>query len=289
MHGSSAPAWSALAESNAGCYFMQELTIAMTSTREYLDDLSAAGRHHFTTGEAAVALGGSTVAVRAALRRARQRREIAAPHRGFFVIVPPEYRRLGCLPPDQLVDQLMRFLGEPYYVALLSAAELHGAAHQRPQRLQVMVPRNRRPIECGATRVQFVARHDLERTPVVEQNTPRGRLRVSSPEATALELVGYADQCNGLDHVASILPELAETLRPAALRAAARLCPLVWSQRLGYLLERAGDHELATALAAHVRDQAAVLAPLVRSRSMTGAPRAEPWRLAINDSVGADP
>lgn len=260
----------------------------MGSARDYFDALSAAGRHHFTLAEAVAALGRSVVAVRAALRRASQRGEVASPHRGFFVVVPPEYRRLRCLPPEQFVPQLMKHLGQPYYVALLSAAELHGAAHHRPQRLQVMVPKNRRPIECGEARVQFVARRDLERTPVVEQNTPRGRMRVSSQEATALELVGYADQCGGLDNVASVLSELVEALDQKKVFEVARLCPVVWAQRLGYLFELAGRDDLANVLADHVRTEGATLAPLVRSRSMTGAPRAERWRLAINASVEAD-
>jgi predicted transcriptional regulator of viral defense system len=260
----------------------------VTSARDYFNDLSAGGRHHFTLAEAVAALGGSIVAVRAALRRANQRGEIASPHRGFFMIVPPEYRRLRCLPPEQFIPQLMKHLGEAYYVALLSAAELHGAAHHRPQRFQVMVPKNRRPIECGEARVAFVARHDLQRTPVVEQNTPRGKMRVASPEATALEIVGYADQCGGLDNVASVLSELVESLDPKKLLEAAHLCPIVWSQRLGYLLERASRDDLASVLADHVRAQTATLAPLVRAKSMKGAPRAERWRLAVNASVEAD-
>jgi predicted transcriptional regulator of viral defense system len=255
---------------------------------KYFDELAAAGRHHFTMAEAIVALGGSVPAVRATLRRAAKRGEIACPHRGFYVVVPPEYRRLGCLPPEQFIPQLMKHLGEPYYVALLSAAELYGAAHQRPQRFQVMVPKNRRPIECGGALVQFCARHDLERTPVLERNTPRGSMRLSSPEATALELVGYQDQCGGLDNVASVLAELAEPLRANELLEAARLCPVSWSQRLGYLLERTDHDELAGVLEEHVRGQAATLAPLVRAKSMKGAPRARRWRLALNVSVDAE-
>jgi hypothetical protein len=75
----------------------------------------------------------------------------------------------------------MEYLGEYYYVALLSAAEFHGAAHHRPQTFQAMVRRNRRPLKCGEVRVRFVARNDLDRTQTVEKNTPRGKLRISSP------------------------------------------------------------------------------------------------------------
>ena len=80
----------------------------MPSAAKYILDLAARGRHHFTTAEAVKALGASVPTVRAALRRLKTRGEIADPHRGFHVIVPPEYRRLGCLPADQFVPQLMR-------------------------------------------------------------------------------------------------------------------------------------------------------------------------------------
>lgn len=257
----------------------------MRFAAHYITDLAARGRYHFTTEDAAAALGRSLPTVRSALRRLMAKREVAAPYRGFYVIVPPEYRRLGCLPADQFVPQLMNHLGESYYVALLSAAELHGAAHQRPQAFQVMVKTNRRPIECGEVRVQFVARRDLERTPFVEKTTPRGVMRVASPEATALELVGYADQCGGLDNVASVITELVEALDAAKLIAAARLCPIAWAQRLGYLLDLTGHRELGTALTPIVRELARVFAPLVRAKPKSGAARIKRWKLVLNATV----
>jgi predicted transcriptional regulator of viral defense system len=260
----------------------------MAHAAQFLADLAAAGRHHFTTEEVVRALGVSLPAVRASLRRLKAKREIADPHRGFHVIVPPEFRRLGCLPADQFIPQLMEHLGEPYYVGLLSAAELHGAAHQRPQSFQVMVKTNRRPLVCGDVKVQFVARKDLEQTPVIEKNTPRGKLRVASAEATALELVGYADQCGGLDNVTSVLTELVESLQAETLVAASRLCPIAWVQRLGYLLDLTEHRDLAEALVPYVKEHARVFAPLVRARPRAGAERLERWKLAVNAAVEPD-
>lgn len=151
-----------------------------------------------------------------------------------------------------------------------------------------MVKSNRRAIVCGQVRVQFVARKDLETTPVVEKNTPRGRLRVSSPEATALELVGYADQCGGLDNVATVLSDLVETLDSKRLVEAARHCPIVWAQRLGYLLDVGGHRDLADVLAPHVSEHAHVVAPLVRAKPRAGAQRVARWKLAVNESVEPD-
>lgn len=180
----------------------------------------------------------------------------------------------------------MDHLGLVYYAALLTAAELHGAAHQRPQSFQVMLARNRRPILCGAVRVTFTARHDLERTPVVLRNTPRGVLRVASAEASAIELVGYADACGGLDNVATVLREL--PLDAERLRAVAESCPLFWVQRLGYLLELVERSTLAEVLLPRVHAQARAPAPLVRAAATAGAPRNQRWRLILNTEVEPD-
>lgn len=260
----------------------------MRAAASYIVDLAARGRHHFTTEEAAAALGSSVPAVRAALRRLKAKGEIAAPYRGFYIIVPPEYRRLGSLPADQFVPQLMQHLGEPYYVALLSAAELHGAAHQRPQALQVMVKSNRRAIECGEVRVQFIARKDMEGTSVVERKNPRGLLRVASPEATALELVGYADQSGGLDNVASVLAELAPAIDPDRLVSECGRSPIAWVQRLGYLLDLTEHRDIADKLEPAIGERAKDVAPLVRAKSRSGAPRDERWKLAVNATVEPD-
>lgn len=256
---------------------------------EFIEELASRGRYHFTTGEAVASLGGHVPAVRAAMRRLKAKGRIANPHRGFHVVVPPEYRRLGCLPAEQFVPQLMEHLGATYYVALLSAAELYGAAHHRPQSFQVMVKTNRRPIQCGKVQVEFIARKDLEHTPIVERNTPRGVVRVASPEATALELVAYAARCGGLNNVASVLAELAEALDPQRLIAAAALCPIAWVQRLGYLLDAGGHQGLADALVPDVQDRAHVVAPLVPAEAKTGAEHIERWKLAVNATVEAEP
>jgi len=260
----------------------------MSTASKFVAGLASIGRYHFTTEDVSKALGISVVAARAVLRRMKARGEIADPHRGFHVIIPPEYRRLGCLPPEQFIPQLMEHLGEDYYVALLSAAEFHGAAHHRPQTFQVMLKRNRRSLECGNVRVQFVARKNLDRTPTVEKNTPRGNLRLSSPESTALELVGYADQCGGLDNVASVVAELAESIEGSKLAHAARQCPIAWVQRLGYLLDLTDHAQVADSLVDYVQAHATVVAPLVRSQSKASAARENRWKLAINASVEPD-
>lgn len=256
--------------------------------REYVANLAARGQHHFTTGEAVRAIGGTPSAVRSQLRRLKAQGAIAEPVRSFHVVVPPEHRSRGCLPAEQFIPQLMDLAGEPYYIALLSAAERHGAAHQRPQAVQVMVRKNRAAIECGRVRVEFVARHDLERMPAKEFNTPRGVARCSTPEVTALELVGYPNHAGGLNNVATVLRDLAEEMGAEELVVAARLSPVSWSQRLGYLLERVEESDLAQALGPLVKAHARSYTPLRRAASSAGAKRDATWKLIVNVDVEPD-
>ncbi len=246
------------------------------------------GRLAFTTADVVQALSKSVPAVRAQLRRLKKKGHIADPFRGFHVVVPPKYRRLGCLPADQFVPQLMAHLNEPYYVALLSAAAYHGAAHQKPQLFQVMVPKARRDLRCGGVRVVFVARHDMRDTPVIERNTPAGVIRVASPAATALELVGYPERCGYLDNVATAVAELAESIDGEALEAEARRAPVAWVQRLGYLLALLEQNELAERLDDVLATSTVFVTPLAPWKSSAGAPRDSRWHIAVNTNVEPD-
>ena len=252
---------------------------------EFVSALASKGRYHFSTNEAAHEIGASRVAVQAAIRRLRQKGGIATPFKGFNVIVPPEYRSLGCLPPEQFIPQLMKHLGLEYYVGLLSAAELHGAAHQRPQTFQVVVALNRPLLRCGEVRVRFIARRNVGKMPAVRRNTPRGFVEVGSPETTAFDLVGHAHQCGGFGNVATILAELAEKLRPKELARIAPLSPIPWAQRLGYLLEAAGGASVTGPLAEHVSRAAREYVPLGRGRGERSRKRSTRWKLIVNEAV----
>ena len=256
--------------------------------RQFIEGLAVLGRYHFDSAEAQAALG--ETAAKFALSRLAKQGAIASPARGFYVIVPPEYRALGCLPADQFIPALMKKLGVAYYAGLLTAAQYHGAAHQRPQEFQVFLERRRPPIECGKVRVSFMIRKRLPEVLVQDLNTPRGALLVSTPEATAVDLVGYQFRAGGLDQVATVLSELAEKLDPARLAAAATAA-IPWAQRLGYLLERVGASDKVAPLKEYVRarvHESALLVPSVRRPRATrteNLSRDDDWKLYINANV----
>ncbi len=160
---------------------------------DLVDSLQATGQYVLTREQAGSALGVSEEALRKAVQRLVAKRRLAAPRRGFYVIVPVEYREAEAPPPSWFIDDLMKFLGQPYYVGLLSAAALHGPAHQQPQEFQVVTNKQLRSMNVGRARFHFFRKLHLERTPTMEVQTETGAMRVSTPESTALDLVRYIE------------------------------------------------------------------------------------------------
>jgi len=261
----------------------------MLKARDFLTNLMSVGQHSFSTAEIQKALGIRQAAVWLTLSRLAKQGLIASPVRGYYVIIPPEYRSLGCLPADQFIPDLMARLELPYYVGLLSAAQYYGAAHHRPQEFQVMLERNRRPIRCAKVAVTFIARRRMAEVPVATSfSTARGPVRVSSPEATAIDLVGYPEHAGGLDNVATVLEELSERFSPAALVAAAGTAPLPWAQRLGYLLESVSSAgRLTGPLKTYVHTHVRQYTPLLPSVDHEGE-RSEDWKLIVNTEVESE-
>lgn len=256
--------------------------------KDYLAQLAQGGRYFFTSQDASRRLGASRDAVKLALNRLRRKGDIASPGRGLYVIVPPEYRSLGSLPAEQFIPDLMRQAKARYYAGLLSAAQYHGAAHHRPQEFQVMVGKARRPIECGKVRVVFHVRKRIVEVPTQEFNTPRGTVAVSTPDATAFDLIGYETHIGGLDAVATILAELVEKLDADKLLAIAPTVPLPWVQRLGYLLVRTGEAPKANLLKDYVRKRARESTALVPSAPIADQPRNRDWKLIVNADIEAE-
>jgi predicted transcriptional regulator of viral defense system len=255
---------------------------------QFIDQLIAEGRYCFNTEQALNSFGSTVVATRAALRRLRHKGELAMPYKGFYVIVPPEYRKSGCVPASHFIPYLMEHLGEKYYAGLLSAAEYHGAAHQRPQVFQVIVAKNKPTITCGDVRVEFIARKNVDEVPVSDFKTPRGYLKISTPAATAFDLVGYTRHAGGIDNVATILAEVVEKIEGKELVSMAVLSPIAWAQRLGYLLDHAGAQKKTGELAEYIDQKNALPTPLVPSRPFRGTVQVKRWRILVNTDVGAE-
>jgi predicted transcriptional regulator of viral defense system len=255
---------------------------------DLVDRLQASGRYTFTRTEVERETQLSESSLEAALRRLRARRRIATPRRGFHVIVPLEHQSAGAPPPPWFIDDLMRFLGQRYYVGLLTAAALHGAGHQQPMVFQVVTDRPTRPARVGRARIAFHVTRNLESVPVVALTTETGTMRASTPEATAFDLVRFVAAAGHTNNVATVLSELAERLSADEL---ARLAPhhlLPDVQRLGFLLEFVGEGVKAVRLQSWLGEQRVRPVVLARGRPKGSVKPVGAWRVIPNVDVEID-
>lgn len=259
------------------------------SLADLVDSHQASGRYVLTREQALAALGVSGEALKKAVRRLVDKRRLAVPRRGFYVIVPVEYREAGAPPPSWFIDELMKFHGQPYYVGILSAAALHGAAHQQPQEFQVVTSKQLRPAVAGRARIRFFKKRHVERTPTMATRTETGTMKVSTPEATSLDLLRYLEAAGHLGNVATVLAELAERLDARRLRDVARAeGDLSIAQRLGYLLEHVGHGDVAAALAEWVAGERPRLVALRPDRPSRRAPKDLRWRMRANERIESE-
>lgn len=265
---------------------MCEMSMPEVAPRNLPDLLLSRGQHVFTLSEAAQVLGSGADAVRKGIERLVATHQIVSPARGLYVIIPPEYRSWGTVPGAHFIDAMMRALGRRYYVALLSAAELHGAAHHAPQVFQVMVDRPVADRDLGRTRLRFFTGHHVIDADSERRNTPTGTMLVSSPELTAVDVVDRMPAVGGINNAATILTEL-ELTDGAALALHAQHRGLATARRLGWLLDLVGadvERSALHAIAAPDRGVPSDLRP--------GGPRRGPtdpvWGVRVNADVEPD-
>ena len=212
------------------------------------DALLAAGVHTFTTEDAAEMAGIKPESARPALARLIKNKLAFSPARGLYIPIPPEFRSWGTVPAAWFIDPFMAHLGRGYYVGYLSAAEVHGAAHQRPQVFQVVVDRDVRDREFGRVRLRFITNRGAAELPTVRVNTPTGTMVVSTPELTAIDLANRPENGGALHNVATVLIDLANDgkLDDKSLARIARSFPIAACRRAGWIIEHFTDLRLDT-------------------------------------------
>ena len=112
----------------------------------WIDQRQSQGLYHFNREEALKTLNTSETALKQAATRLIKKNRIVRVYSGFYIIVPLEYVSTGVLPAEWFIADLMDYVGQPYYVGLLSAALLHGAAHQQPQQFHVVTDKSLREV-----------------------------------------------------------------------------------------------------------------------------------------------
>ena len=264
--------------------------------KDWVEDLPKRGKIAFSKEDVALQFPNLTDNnIQISLYRLVLKNKICSVWQGFYAIVLPEYGLRGVVPPMEYIDQLMRFLGKDYYVALLSAAELHGAAHQAPQEFYVMCNTTKlRPKLKNGVKINFIAKKNIPQEHRSKVMTKSGYVDVSNPILTAYDLIYYTKNVGGISRIGTIISELAEKIRFTDVnKEFMQSFPSAITQRLGYIFEELEFDELADKL--HRKAEIAGLnfrkTPLVietHKENLSNYPVNNRWKIIINEQIEID-
>ncbi|MEA3496861.1 MAG: type IV toxin-antitoxin system AbiEi family antitoxin [Bacteroidota bacterium] len=207
---------------------------------DWINQQLASGKYSFTLAYLHTQMPDKSYAsIKFALKRLVDKNKIISISKGFYIIIPPAYQNMGILPPVMFMDDLMQYLDRPYYISLLSAAALHGAAHQQPQShfvcttLPSMRPTNKKGIH-----IKYVSKRNFPDSHIMQKKTESGYVNVSDPILTCIDLINYHKTIGGFNRLATVINELSEEINDHQLTAdILQLAPNADIQRLGYLWE----------------------------------------------------
>jgi predicted transcriptional regulator of viral defense system len=261
------------------------------SIAEWINGLIAKGKHSFTLKEARNAFAkDSEAALKLKLNRLSRKGKIISIHKGYYLIIAPQYASKGMLPPSLFIDGLMKFMGKPYYVGLLNAAAFYGAAHQQPQEYYVFTNFPvLRPTKKKGIKINYISKKEFSKTLLQQRKTETGSITISSPELTAADLIQFDKRIGGLNRAVMVLKELTEEIQPNLIQEAFfEQVPVAVMQRLGFVCERILDKpELADFIfeESQKKNIHFFRVPLKTNAGTKGFPTDEKWKVIMNTQI----
>lgn len=212
----------------------------------FIEALAEKGRVFFTLEELLSETKLSSIAARNQLLRLEHRVARITPRHPHFLIVSPENRAFGAPPVDWWLDDYMRHIGCPYYLALLSAAAAFGSSQQPIQQTQVITDLPRRDIVIGRIHVRFFMKSGITRTITEQASHSYAPLTMSTLESTIFDLIRYAHSLGGIERMAETIKPMIINAKPEAFRRVIEAEQEVpTAQRLGFVLHGIGAERLA--------------------------------------------
>lgn len=223
------------------------------SVKQFIEGKLATGIVSFSMDELTEASGLSEIAAKNQLLRLGELVVRVTPRQSYFLIVTPEHRMFGAPPVELWLDDYFTWLGRPYYLALQSAAAIHGSSQQAIQETQVMTDSPMRNIIFSRIRLNFFSKTHVLKSVTQQVANAAAPLNVSAPETTAFDLVRYAGSIGGIERAAETIQPIVSLMRVSELRKILEAeNELASAQRLGYLFHHAGATKLAKVIAEYL-------------------------------------
>ncbi len=230
-------------------------------------------------------------ALKFSINRLINKSKIVSVHKGFYVIIPPEYSRQKILPPELFIDALFNFLKRPYYVGLLSAAFYHGASHQQPQEYFILIDKPAmRSTKVKGLKINYVVKSNIKTSVTENKKTSTGYLKISTPEQTAIDLVHFQKRVGGMNRVSTIIDELAESMKAEELKKILPNCKLnAVLQRFGYILDKiVNGNDLSDVIYNYLTGKKIYVIPLKTDKNEKGETINRKWKIIENTKIEID-
>lgn len=263
----------------------------MSIVSDYIAQLLSYEEYAFSWEELRENCTAPETTLRNSVNRLTDTKDILNIRKGFYLILPPRYRGLGKLPVQLYVDKLFKYLNRPYYIALYSAASLHGASHQQVQEDYIItIKPTLLDIRKENARIRFFSTRHWPEKNIISKKSDAGLFNASSPVLTAVDLIDYQGNIGGLNRILANLEELTEEIQPDDINDV-----LTWYphksvlQRFGFLLdELQAGNGLSDLIYDHLKKENFYPVLLSPKKDQRAGKTGNRWKIDVNLKLETD-
>ena len=261
------------------------------SVRNYIKELLSYEEYSFLLEELFVNIDKSEMSLKRELERLVGKEEIVNLRRGFYLILPPRYAKLGHLPIQLYIEKLFKYLKYKYYLGFYSAAKIHGASHQQIQSEYIITSSPALlNIKKGRYDIRFFNSSNCSNVNVLTKKSDAGYYNVSSPALTAIDLIHYQKKIGGLNRILSTLEELIEEIKAEDIEKLLTWYPNKSSlQRFGFFLEMyQADKKILDLIYEHINNSKFFPVLLNSDTKQKAGKVNNKWKIDVNIKLESD-
>lgn len=258
---------------------------------DYIKYLSSVETYSFSLEEAVEATNKGDTSTKSELSRLIEKKEVANLRKGFYLILTPRYSSFEKLPVQLYCEKLFKYLNRNYYLGLYTAAKMHGAGHQQPQRDYLIIETPKlNNIKKKAYDLRFITTGHWPLENIEIKKADAGIYHISSPILTIVDLIQHQTKLGGLNRMLATIEELAEEIKENDIAKLLSWYPNRSTiQRLGFLLEETKEN------ASHSNQifeylKSLIYYPVLLSPKSTQKPGAvdNRWKVDVNIKLESD-
>lgn len=258
---------------------------------EYIKTLQSYEEYAFSWEEVLDKCNAPESTIRKELTRLAKKNEIINLRKGFYIILPPKFQSLGKIPVQLYIDKLFLHTNKKYYLSLLTAANFHGASHQKIQQDFVITsPPALRDVDNKNIKLRFIKNVNWPQKNIIQKKSDAGLFNLSSPALTIADLIHHQNKIGGLNRILANLEELIDILEVKDLTDLLSWYPHVSTfQRMGYLFEYLeASEEFTKCIESYLESQKFYYTTLTPVKGLKIVETIKRWKIEINITLEND-